>query len=174
MYKNNKGNTVLIVSIVVGVLVLGIGGFLGYKWYQGKLAKEKIARLEKLNDGIGNVLEKFNQSNSPTAGKFTDADFINFRSDVKDYENEVERLSKLNPEEEVKSEFKKCKDDAEGILKNLNVIVRIGNKVLDKTITQSDLKEIEAAANSLEEYRNLNSCEKAQDSIDEEISKLEK
>jgi len=48
MLKNNKGSTLLIVSIVVGVLVLGIGGYFGYTWYQDKLLKERISKLEKV------------------------------------------------------------------------------------------------------------------------------
>lgn len=175
MYKNNKGNTVVIVSVVVGVLVLSIGGYFGYTWYQGKLKKEKISRLEKVNNALDDVLERYNKAGQSNGSEFNENDFINYKKSVNNFKSAVQDLEKVKPEDEVKSDVKNCVEDGNGIAKNIDVVINLGDKKLSgKQITQTDVENAQGALRNFDEYNNLKSCKDAKEKVEDLISELEK
>lgn len=176
MYQNNKGNTVIIVSVVVGVLVLSIGGYFGYTWYQNKLKKEKIDRLEKVSKAVDDVLEKYSNAGKSTGGNPTQQDFINYKKSVSNFKDSVKDLEKIKiTDEDIKKDIKSCIEDGNGIAKTVDVIISIAEKKMaGRQITSTEISEVEAAVRNAEEYNDLKSCKDAKEKIEDTISELEK
>jgi len=174
MINTNKGNSVIIVSIIIGLLVLSLGGYFGYNWYQNNLKKEKISRLEKINSSIEDLVKSY-ETPGTSGSNFDGNDFIEFKRYIEKFKDNISDLEELKEEDDVKKEVKNCIEDSKGIVKNINVVINLGEKRLSgKTITNIDAEEAKGALRNIDEYNNLKSCKEAQSTIKSLIRDLKK
>ncbi len=172
MLKNNKGSTVLIVSIVVGVLLLSVGGYFGYNWYQDKLLKERIAKVEKVQSAILDLNKLYN---SAFFGNFDISQIEKLKSQLKEIENLNKNLEDLEIDKEVESEVKKCTEDIKGLVKDFNRIFEF-NEIINKkgSLTPAETREGQNILNNLQKFDDSKSCEKAETEINDLIKDLKK
>jgi hypothetical protein len=173
MLKNNKGSTLLIVSIVVGVLVLGIGGYFGYTWYQDKLLKERISKLEKVEKVLNDLEDSYN--NSEVGEVFTPNDLPKYRNATNKVEEVNKKLKDTELDSEIKETVEKCIEDSEGFVTSANRLWNTVESIERKgKASQEDVREIEAIENSINKYNELKACKDAKKDVKDLISKLEK
>lgn len=173
MLKNNKGNTVLIVSIVVGVLVLTIGGYFGYRWYQDKLLKERISKLEKVENILKDLQDSY--TDSSVGSTFNPDNLQLYRNATGKIESVNKKLKDTELDKEIKDEVEKCLEDSEGFVTNANRLWDLIEKVKrNKQSSPEDGREAEAIENSINKYNDLKACKDAQEDVKDLISKLEK
>lgn len=184
--KNNKGSTILIVSLVVGFLILGVGGFFGYRWYQNKLLQERIAKIEKVEKGIEDMLSA---GRDVFEGEFDVKKLSSYKSGLDKVEDKLADLKKLEVDKDIKDDVKKCTEDAtkltESLRKTFNVLDKVedilkrANNITSNSQAASLEKEIKALESEMTTIKNdadrvdKESCKNALKETKDLIEKLQ-
>ena len=172
--KNNKGSTILIVSLVVGVLFLSVGGYFGYKWYQDKLLKERITKIENIKDALSDTKKSLdattNSDFQPTLSGISNVKSLN-----KKLQDSGENLGKLEADEKIKSDVKKCVEDIKGLTQNATLILDTAEmKINGRQITQNMIEDVQAAQRRIDNYNKLKSCDDATKTVNDLLDELQK
>jgi hypothetical protein len=172
MYKNNKGSTILIVSIIIGVLVLSIGGYFGYTWYQDKLLKERIAKLEKVEDSLSKLESSYNDFMS---GSFNPNNISQYKSDTKKIQDNNADLEKLELDKEIEKDVKKCIEDSKVVTDSANKLWTLLEEVVESgTVTNAQRERADQIEKDVKKYTTDKSCMEAQKKVKDLIKELKK
>jgi len=185
MYKNNKGSTALIISLVFGLIALSIGGYFGYRWYQNKLLTERIEKIDK----VTTLLEDIDKDARSFGGDFNPSQISTYKSTLSKIDDNIKDLKKLEVDKEIEKDVNKCTDEAEKFVdfinKGISIIEKaqsIQSRALSAT-TESEVRSLEVELKNLDSeltsYRNQNTkidsalCKKAIESSKDLVKELE-
>ncbi len=150
--------------------MLSVGGYFGYNWYQDKLLKERIAKLEKVQDAFEDLEEAYTFS-----GNFDPNQLEKYKSQLKEIENLNKNLEDLEIDKEVESEVKKCTEVSKGVVTEINRLLEIVERVKNRgNSTAEEVREIQTIENNIDKYISSKSCEIAETEIIDLIKDLKK
>jgi len=151
--RNNKGSTILIVSLVVGVLVLAIGGYFGYSWYQNKLLQERIAKIEKVEETIDDMLKNGKVFES----QFEVSKIPTYRNALDDIDSKRKDLEKMEIDKDLEKSIDKCTQVTILLVENMTKAIDLVEKADKLRIRASNIKTNEEVIQLQNEANQLQS-----------------
>lgn len=126
--KDNKGNAIIITSIVVFiVIILGVSGYLGYSYYQKELEKQRYIKLNNYLVKVQEIQKKTDTSQNRELLRSTPGSqeyFRGFQNLIDNFEKGQEEIEKLEKPEIYQEEINKCIDARSNYVSKVSVIFK--------------------------------------------------